>query len=307
MSGSADGPPRMHADEVVIDDDLVRSLVWTQFPGWADLPLQRMPSTGTDNAIYRLGDELGVRLPRVGWAVDQVRKEQEWLPRLTPDLPARVPEPVASGEPGNGYPYPWLVYRWLPGTDALAGPVPDWCALARQVAGFVLALRATATTGAPPAGVRGGPLDALDDVTRRAITALDGHIDVRRALAVWEAAVAADRWAEPPVWVHGDLLPGNVVVQDGVLAGVIDWSAAGLGDPACDTMLGWAMPSPARLEYREALGVDDATWARGRGWTVQQAVLFIPYYARTIPDGVAAARRRLDTVLQDDRRRGADG
>ena len=305
MSGGA--PPRVHADEVTVDDDLARALLTTQFPRWADLPLRRMPSTGTDNAIYRMGAEFGLRLPRIGWAVDQVTKEHEWLPRLGPGLPAGVPEPVALGEPGRGYPFPWLVYRWLPGTDVLAGPVPDWCALARQLAGFVAALQATATAGAPPAGVRGGRLDVLDRVARQAIAALDGQIDVRRAEAVWEAAVAVPAWDEPPVWVHGDLLPGNVLMERGLLAGVIDWSAAGLGDPACDTMLAWAMPSEARLAYRSALGVDDATWARGRGWTLQQAVTFIPYYARTIPDGVAAARRRLDAVLRDERVPGGDG
>ena len=297
----------MHVDEVTVDGDMVRALLREQFPGWADLPLRRTRSTGTDNAIYRLGDALGVRLPRTRWAVDQVRKEHEWLSRLAPGLPAAVPEPVASGEPGVGYPFPWLVYRWLPGTDALGGPVTDWCGLARQVAGFLLALGATSPAGAPPAGVRGGPLAPLDEATRRAIGALDGHIDVRRALAVWDAAVAADPWGGPPVWVHGDLLPGNVLVDGGGLAGVIDWSAAGAGDPACDTMLAWAMPADARLEYRVALGVDEATWARGRGWTLQQAVLFIPYYARTIPQGVAAARRRLDAVLEEDRRRGSGG
>lgn len=307
MSSSARPPLRMHADEAAVDDDLVRVLVSRQFPRWADLPLRRIASTGTDNVIYRLGQELGLRLPRVEWAVDQLSKEQQWLPRLAPQLPAGVPEPVALGRPAAGYPYPWLVYRWLPGSDALAGPVPDWCALARQVADYVLALHAVDAAEAPPAGARGGRLTAVDDVTRRAIDALDGQIHSRRAVEVWEAALAADTWENPPVWVHGDLLPGNVLVRGGSLAGVIDWSAAGRGDPACDTMLAWAMPPGARHVYRDALGLDDATWARGRGWTVQQAVLFIPYYARTIPDGVDAARRRLEAVLQHDRQEDPDG
>lgn len=298
----------MHAGEVVVDDDLVRRLVGAQFPRWAGLRLQRMASTGTDNAIYRLGHELGLRLPRIQWAVDQVAKEAEWLPRLAPQLPAPVPEPVEVGGPGNGYPFPWLVYRWIDGSDALTARVGDWCVLARQVARFVLDLQGVPTTGAPPAGVRGGGLEAVDEVTRRAIAALDGQIDARRALAVWDAAVAAAPWEQPPVWVHGDLLPGNVLVGDRPLTGVIDWSAAGIGDPACEAMLAWAMPPEARVEYRRELGMDDPTWARGKGWTLQQAVLFIPYYARTIPDGVEAARRRLDAVLEDDRRTGgADG
>ena len=291
---------KMHADEVDVDDDLVRALIAAQFPQWAHLRLQRMRSTGTDNAIFRLGRDLGVRVPRIHWAVTQIGKEYEWLPRLAPHLPAAVPEPLAKGEPGNDYPYPWLVYRWLGGEDALAGAVDDWCGLAQEIAAFVTALQRVDPTDGPPAGSRGGLLAPRDESTRRAITQLDGVIDVDRAMTVWDAALAADPWSGPPVWVHGDLLPGNILVADGRLAGVIDWSASGSGDPACDAMLAWSLPPDARAVYRAALEIDDAMWARARGWSLEQAAAFIPYYVDTIPDGVAAARRRLDTVLTDD-------
>ena len=289
----------MHADEVDVDDDLVRALVASQFPQWAHLPLQRMRSTGTDNVIFRLGRDLGVRAPRIHWAVKQIGKEYEWLPRLAPHLPAAVPEPLAKGEPGNGYPYPWLVYRWLDGEDALVADVPDWGRLARDLGAFVAALQRIDPAGGPPAGARGGPLAPHDRAARRAVGALADVLDVDRALAVWDAALAAEPWTNPPVWVHGDLLPGNVLVQRGRLSGVIDWSVAGVGDPACEAMLAWSLPPGARAAYRAALDVDDATWARGRGWTLLQAAQFIPYYAETLPDGVAAARRRLDAVLSD--------
>jgi aminoglycoside phosphotransferase (APT) family kinase protein len=289
----------MHLDEVAVDDDLVRGLIRAQFPQWAHLVVQRMPSTGTDNAIYRLGRRMGLRLPRIHWAVHQIAKESEWLPRLAPHLPAALPQPVAQGDPTIGYPYPWLVYTWLDGDDALNRPVEDWCQLARDVAAFVSALQQVDPSGAPPAGHRGGSLVAHDESTKKAITRLDGVIDVGPALAVWEAALSADPWPGSPVWVHGDLLPGNVLVRDGRLAGIIDWSAAGIGDPACEAMLAWAMPSDARSVYRAALDMDDATWARGRGWALEQAVHFIPYYAETIPDGVAAARGRLKALLND--------
>jgi aminoglycoside phosphotransferase (APT) family kinase protein len=298
-SDSAHPPKRMHAEEVELNDDLVRSLIATQMPEWAHLPLQQMPSTGTDNAIYRLGRRLGVRLPRIQWAVPQIEKEAQWLPRLAPHLPSAVPEPVTQGKPAHGYPYPWLVFTWLDGDDALVGTVGDRCRLARDVAAFVSALQAVDPMGAPPAGSRAGRLAPHDETTRLAITRLDGLIDVGRAIAVWEAAIAADPWSASPVWVHGDLLPGNVVVRDGRLAGIIDWSAAGIGDPACEAMLAWAMPPDARSAYRAALEFDDATWVRGRGWALQQAVQFIRYYAETIPDGVAAARRRLDALLYE--------
>jgi len=290
----------MHADEVDMDDALVQGLIAVQFPQWEHLPLQRMPSTGTDNAIYRLGRHLGVRLPRIHWAVPQIAKEAEWLPRLAPHLPTAVPEPVAKGEPGDGYPYPWLVYTWLDGQDALVGAMDDWGQLAHDVAAFVSALQQADTAGAPPAGARGGPLAPHDKSTRHAITRLDGCVDVDRAMAVWEAALSADRWAGSAMWVHGDLLPGNVLVRDSRLSGIIDWSAAGVGDPACEAMLAWAMPPDARSTYRAALNIDEATWARGRGWALQQAAQFIPYYAETIPGGVAAARRRLAALLNED-------
>lgn len=308
MTGTAgDAPGRMHADEVEVDEDLVHRLVAAQFPLWAGLPKQRMASSGTDNAIYRLGDAYGIRLPRIGWAVDQVAKEAEWLPRLARHLPAAVPEPVAVGEAGYGYPYPWLVFRWVEGVDALAGPAGDWADLAGQAAAFVLALQAIETTGAPPAGTRGGPLAAVDGPTRAAVERMAGMIDLARAMAIWEEALEADPWPGPGVWVHGDLLPGNVVLHNQVLAGIIDWSAAGVGDPACEAMLGWAMPAPARADYRQALGFDDATWARGRGWALQQAVFFIPYYEKTIPTAVAAAWRRLEAILADSEAGGGRG
>lgn len=290
---------RIHADEVHVDDDLVRALLADRDPTWADLPLRRVPSTGTDNVIYRLGDDLGVRVPRIHWAVQQVELEHAWLPRLAPHLPAPVPEPLAKGQGVDGCPYPWLVYRWLDGEDALVADVPDWCRLARDVGAFVAALQRIDPAGGPPAGARGGPLAPHDRAARRALGALADVIDVDRALAVWDAALAAEPWTGPPVWVHGDLLPGNVLVRRGRLSGVIDWSVAGVGNPACEAMLAWSLPPDARVAYRAALDVDDATWARGRGWTLLQAAQFIPYYAETLPDGVAAARRRLDAVLSD--------
>ena len=288
---------RLHADEVEVDVALARTLLAAQFPQWADLPIWEVATTGTDNAIYRLGEQLGIRMPRIHWALAQIAKEWEWLPRLAPRLPAALPEPVAHGEPGCGYPYPWLVYRWLDGQDAMTSPVRDWCSLAEEVASFLRALQELDPKGAPPAGARGGSLRAQDAETRHAIAQLRG-LDMARAVAVWEEALSAEPWAGPPVWVHADLLPGNVRVRGGALAGIIDWSAAGAGDPACEAMLGWSMPARARAVYRSALGFDDATWARGRGWALQQAALFIPYYAETIPAGVAAARSRLEAVLR---------
>jgi aminoglycoside phosphotransferase (APT) family kinase protein len=290
---------RLHDDEVPVDDALVRSLVADQFPRWSQLPLRRVLSTGTDNVVHRLGDELAVRLPRIDWAVAQVDKEWEWLPVLATRLPCAVPLPVAKGSPGRGYPYPWLVSSWVQGTDVTKASAGDWCSLAIEVAEFVVALHRVDPRGAPGAGRRGGPLKAADRATRWAIDRLDATVDRRRAFQVWEDALAAGPFEGDPVWVHGDLLPGNVLVRDGALAGVIDWSAAGVGDPACETMFAWSLPTDARAGFRGALGLDAETWRRGRGWALEQAVLFIDYYRDTLPEGVAVAQKRLDAVLYD--------
>jgi aminoglycoside phosphotransferase (APT) family kinase protein len=290
--------PKMHDDEVGVDTALVRRLLAEQFPRWADLVLERVSSTGTDNAIFRLGSEIGIRVPRIHWAVQQIDKEYQWLNRLAAHLPVPVAEPLAKGEPGQGYPYPWLIFRWLEGRDLLASPVEDVSQLAREVADFVLALEEVDLSDAPPALSCGGPLAPADEATRRAIRGLDPETFVR-AMKVWDAALEADSWTGPPVWVHGDLFPGNILVRGGRLAGIVDWSAAGSGDPVCEVMLAWSLPPAARAIYREELAVDEATWARAMGWSVYKAAQFIPYYAETIPDGVAAAKRRLDAILDE--------
>jgi aminoglycoside phosphotransferase (APT) family kinase protein len=292
--------PRLHTHEVSIDEGLVRGLVDAQFPRWRHLPLRRIATAGTDNAIFRLGDSLGLRLPRTNSAAPQVDKEAVWLGQLAPHLPVPLPTPVAKGEPALGYPYRWLVYTWLEGTDLQRKPAPDLMQFVRETAAFVRVLHEIdLPADVPDAGRRGGALADCDVETRWAVAQLAGEVDVARAIQVWERALAASAWTERPVWVHGDLLPGNLLIDRGRLVGVIDWSAAGRGDPACDAMLAWSLPVPERQLYRELLDIDDATWTRARGWVVEQASLFIPYYARTIPDAVAAARRRLDAALED--------
>jgi aminoglycoside phosphotransferase (APT) family kinase protein len=292
--------PKLHSHEAAIDEVLVRTLVRTQFPRWRDLPLRRVATTGTDNAIFRLGDELGVRLPRTKSAAPQVDKEAEWLEGFRPHLPVPVPVPVARGEPAFGYPHRWLVYTWLRGTDLQRAPVADLTGVVRETAEFVRRLHETdLPANAPDAGRRGGTLAACDVETRWALAQLADEIDVTHATKVWEDALAAPAWTKRPVWVHGDLLPGNLIIDRGHLAGVIDWSAAGRGDPACDAMVAWSLPVRERHLYREILEIDGDTWTRARGWVVEQASLFIPYYSRTIPDAVEAARRRLHAALED--------
>ena len=290
----------MHKDEVVVDDGTVRALLEDQFPHWADQRLRRIADSGTDNAIYRLGDDLGIRLPRIQWAKTQIEKEWLWLPTLAADLPTRVPVPLAKGRPGCGYPFPWLVYPWLEGTSLDRAPVDNWNVIAEDVAEFVLALQHIPTEGGPPPIRRGTRMAQFDEAVQWGIKQLEGVIDVDRARYVWRSALEAGDWPGDPVWVHGDLLPGNILIGNGRLSGIIDWSCAGVGDPACEAMLAWTLPSDARRIYWRTLGFDDATRARARGWVVEQTIFYIPYYAKSLPFAVDQAMRRLSEALLTD-------
>ena len=283
----------MHDDEIDVDGDLVRRLLETQFPQWAELGLVRVEPSGTDNAIYRLGDSMSVRLPRIHWAAEQPRFEQTWLPRLSPHLPLPVPAPLALGEPGEGYPHSWAIHSWLPGTAALGTSVH-----ARELAAFVVALQHVDVADAPEAR-RGRPLSTLNR-TPEAIEDCRGIVDVEAALAVWEGALAAAAWDRPPVWIHGDLDRRNLLVDErDALCGVLDFSCAGVGDPAHDVGAAWrVLASEERAPFLEALDVDEATVARARGWIIEQAANALRYYTmENNPTLVLEARRWLDEVL----------
>ncbi|MBK8986510.1 MAG: aminoglycoside phosphotransferase family protein [Chloroflexi bacterium] len=292
---------KMHANEVHTDAQLVRRLLEAQFPQWANLPLTPVPSTGTDNALYRLGSDMVVRLPRIDWAVGQAEKERRWLPRLAPYLPLAVPEQLALGEPGAGYPWSWSIYRWLPGESATLERLDDPCQAAAQLAQFITALWQVDTTGGLPAAehnLRGAPLTLRDGPTRQAIAALAGVVDTQAATAIWEAALEAPEWEREPVWFHGDLLCGNVLVEQGRLSAVIDFGGLAVGDPACDLMIAWSLFSGASREvFRAETAVDEATWLRGQGHALSQAAIFIPYYWQTNPSGVKSARRMITELL----------
>jgi len=289
---------KMHVGEVDTNASLVRRLLAAQFPEWADLPIEPVPSAGTDNALYRLGDDMAVRLPRIHWAAG-VDKEHEWLPKLAPFLPLAIPVPLAKGNPGEGYPWQWSVYRWLEGENATIEHIVDLWQAATDLAHFIVALQQIELTGGPPAR-RGVPLARRDQPTREAIAALRGALDVDVVAAAWDAALAAPTWQRSPVWVHGDLLPGNLLVKEGRLSAVIDFAGLGVGDPACDLIIAWNLfTAETRDVFRATLAVDDATWARGRGWALSQALIFIPYYLDTNPMGVAIARRTINEVLAD--------
>jgi aminoglycoside phosphotransferase (APT) family kinase protein len=288
----------MHEDEVLTDASLVRRLLKEQIPGWAELPLERVPSSGTDNALYRLGDEMVVRLPRIEWAVGGLERELEWLPTLAPHLPVAVPVPLRVGEPSEAYPWPWAVYRWLPGSNPPLGGAGDADALARDLAGLITAFQRIDLSG--PASRRGLPLESQDEWTQKALAQLDWEIETDAARDAWEDALRVPGWSRPPVWLHGDLFPGNLLVEDGRLTAVIDFALVGMGDPACDLIAAWSILSPAsRTLFRDELGLDDDTWARGRGWALSVALVALPYYRDTNPGFAAVTRHVIGEVLAD--------
>ncbi|MES2462467.1 MAG: aminoglycoside phosphotransferase family protein [Armatimonadota bacterium] len=298
---------KMHAGEVSTSPELVRRLIVAQFPQWRDLPIRAVPSGGTDNAIYRLGHDMAVRMPRIAWAVGQVQKEQEWLPRLAPYLPLPIPMPLALGRPGEDYPWHWSVYRWLEGNNATAKRLADPCRAARELSHFIRALQKIDTTGGPAAGEhnsgRGVPLVLRDTTVQEAIAALkDTHetIDTHAAASAWEDALNAPVWQNAPVWVHGDLQQGNLLVERGQLSAVIDFGGLGIGDPACDLIVAWNLfAGRSRDVFRAELGVDEATWARGRGWALSVGLIALPYYLPMSPAMVRYARHIITEVIAD--------
>ena len=290
---------RMHEGEADIDGELVRRLLTSQFPQWAELPVVQVRSTGTVNAIYRLGEDRCVRLPRVQTWVGDLAKELQWLPVLAPHLPLAVPEPLATGAAAFGYRFPWAIYRWLDGETFDRDRVRDEREAARALADFVAELRRIDPAGAPRSG-RDRPLRTRDPETRAVIESLRGTLDADGVTAAWESSLRASAWDGRRVWTHGDLLPPNLLVRDGRLRAVIDFGNVGVGDPAVDVIAAWSVLGDAgRDVFRAALDVDDATWARSRGLALHQALMIIPYYVETNPTFVAMAMRTVSEVLAE--------
>ncbi|MDP9444289.1 MAG: aminoglycoside phosphotransferase family protein [Actinomycetota bacterium] len=292
---------RMHEAEVGVTEPMVRRLLAAQFPQWAYLPLRRVAESGTDHALFRLGDHLVARLPRIGWADGQSALEAEWLPRLADQLPLAVSIPVALGKPDDVYPFSWSVNPWLPGHQldpAAVNPTQ----LAVDLAEFVRALQGCDPTGATRFGSRGHPLDHAerDRSTRAALAAAADLVDAPAALTVWELAQAAPPWSGPPAWFHGDLIEGNLLMRDGRLSAILDWGTFGVGDPACELAAAWdLLDRRSRAVFRKIVDCDDATWERGRAWAVSLGAIGIPYYRDTVPAFAERGVRMIEAVLSD--------
>ena len=294
---------------LAVDADLVRKLVAEQFPHWAGLPIRPVAVNGWDNSTFHLGDSMKVRLPMAAGYVSQTAKEVHWLPLLAPQLPQPIPAPIAIGRPGHGYPFQWSVYGWLAGETALRERIGDLVGFADGLADFLLALERIDPLDAPLAGrhnfYRGGQLAVYDAETRASVAALGERVDGAAALALWNAALATT-WPRPPVWVHGDIAWGNLLVRDGRLAAVIDFGSAAVGDPACDLVISWTLfEGASRERFRVRMAMDSGTWARGRAWGLWKALLVMRGHAEAgNAAGAEEESRLIETILEDHRRFG---
>ncbi|MFF8613219.1 aminoglycoside phosphotransferase family protein [Streptomyces sp. NPDC015350] len=296
----------LHENEIPADETLVRSLLEAQRPEWAGLPLSPA-GAGTDNTMYRLGDDLLVRLPRTGDTSRSVRKEQEWLPRLAPFLSRPIPEPVHAGTPTDVFPLVWSVHRWIDGDDVGPDTVRDWAAFGSDLAAVVRELHRVDLMGATRADgldwYRGGSLQPCDPWVTKSLddcrTAADPELDVDALERLWRAALALPEPSGPQVWLHGDLKPTNLLAREGRLHAVIDFGGLSIGFPDAEHAPVWDLPSQARHAYWDAMDLDGATWTRARAWAIAVGVSGISYYRDTFPAFVAECRARLRAVLAD--------
>ncbi|WP_243753995.1 aminoglycoside phosphotransferase family protein [Labedaea rhizosphaerae] len=284
---------------ITVEAEQVRGLVRDQFPQWAHLPVRPVANSGWDNRTFHLGDTMLVRLPSAAEYALAVDKEHRWLPVLAAGLPLPIPVPLAKGRPSADYPLPWSVYAWIDGVPATADRIADPVRFAIDLAGFLAALQDIDPTDGPLPGThnwfRGAPVRTYEQQTHRALATLAGHIDVGLTREIWQAAVDAP-WDGVARWFHGDVAQGNLLLDDGELAAVIDFGTCGVGDPACDMAVAWTLlTADGRQAFRERLSVDDATWARGRGWALWKALITCAQN----PGGAPEPRRVLAEIFAE--------
>ncbi|MCK9548820.1 MAG: aminoglycoside phosphotransferase family protein [Sphaerochaeta sp.] len=285
-----------------IDIDLAKTLIQAQFPGWADLPIRPVEESGNDNRTFRLGATMSIRLPSAERYAPQVEKECQWLPYLAANLHLPIPLPIAKGVPSDAYPWSWSVMQWLSGERASKGRIGDLNTFATALAGFLQQLHSIDIQDGPPAGAhnfhRGGLLSVYDGETRRAIEELGDTLDRSMLLKIWERALASS-WNGAPVWVHGDMAAGNILVDTaGALSAIIDFGMLGVGDPACDLVMAWTFfDEESRGTFKAQLPLDEDTWDRGRGWALWKAL--ITYGAERAGNraGTAGTRAIIDAIV----------
>ena len=291
----------MHENELNVSEELVRSLLVEQCPEWAKLPLQRIQSSGTDNALYRLGKELVVRLPRIDWAVNSIQKEYSWAPKIAKQLSTSISTPIFCGKQNTNFPWPWLVIKWNDGENPEFEQENEYNDLAVDLAQFLNEFHSIKLKNGPLSR-RGVHLVNVNERTSTDLPLLKDEINVDYYLGLWKELSSLPEWAGAPVWVHGDFLLGNILVKNNHLSAVIDFSDVGIGDPACDLVIAWSLLNKnSRERFKDYLkNIDENTWQRGRGWALSIAAIMLPYYKDTNPVYAKLARRMLKNVACKD-------
>ncbi len=290
---------KMHENELDIDEHLVKKLLADQFPEWAHLPVKRISSSGTDNAIFKFGDDTLIRVPRRADMLDTLQRQEKWVNPMAVHLPLAVPTLIAYGNPQDSFPWHWGIYSWIEGDNLYNNSTLDLNQAALDLAKFINKLQAFDSTNAPRSW-RGVTLKSRDAEVRKAIDALKDEIDVQKITDVWNRCISVAEWDKDSVWIHADLLPTNILAQNGKLAGIIDFDGFGVGDPAVDLLPAWSIfTAESRDIFRKQLCVDDATWMRGCGWALSLAIIAIPYYRNTNSVLVAIAHKIIQELLSD--------
>lgn len=293
---------KMHENELEIDETLVRALLESQCPQYAHLLIKPVISSGTDNALFRLGDSYIVRLPRVEWEPGSINKsinkEYEWLPKLARFLHTPISEPICKGNPDQSYPWSWLITKWNEGHNPNFEKENEYALLAKDLAVFLNEFHKISLENGPLSR-RGVPLKMIDEETRKALNELREEIDTGIVTNLWNQFLNIPTWHKNPVWMHGDFLPGNILVENNHLSAVLDFTDVGIGDPACDLVIVWSLLNAnSRKIFRENLeNIDDDTWERGRGWALSIALIMLPYYKHTNPVLATLARRMIANVV----------
>ena len=291
----------MNNKQLIINEALAQQLIIDQFPQWKDLLIQAVTHQGWDNRTFRLGDRMLVRLPSTEEYVRQVQKEQKWLPILALKLSLPIPEPIALGQSSKDFPWEWSVYKWLEGDSAntINLEEKDLEAIAQQLAYFLNEFHKLDVAGAPPPGLhnywRAAHTSVYDAETRALINKLKSHIDADSANSLWEKAISS-QWGKDPVWVHGDVASGNILVKDNKLSAVIDFGCMGIGDPACDLTIAWTFfKNKSREAFKKAMNLDPDTSERARAWALWKAL----YELSELDDKLSAKAIEQKRIIAD--------